>query len=409
MASFSYQARAFNGQIQSGTIEAESEAEARIKLRAKKMVPVKIVSGGSSSQPSASSIKLPTFGSRRKKVKSKDLQIFTRQLSVLISSGVPLIQALEVLGESPRGGGLDDALRAITKEISEGKKLGTAFKAHPSIFSKFYVNMLIAGEEGGVLDQVLLRLSEYIEKSVKLQGKIKGAMSYPVVVLFIALAVVVGLLVFVIPQFVSIFESSGMEIPALTKMMIGASDFVINRWYVIIGVVVGLVFSIRTFLSRPAGREQLDRLLVRLPIFGDFIIKSAMAKFSRTLSTLLGAGVSIMDALSISANTCGNSILEQALIKSKASVAKGQLLSVPLAQEPFIPHMVTQMIAVGEQTGALDDMLNKVADFYEDEVDVAVTSITSIMEPVMIVVLGGIVAFFVIGMYLPIFSMAGGV
>lgn len=403
MPVYNYLAKGFNGKEVKGTIEAGTEAEARIKLRAKKLIPVKI----GTSQITSSS---PVEGAKisRVTVKAKDLQVFTRQLSVLISSGVPLLQALEVLAQSPRGKGLDFALKKIVSDISEGKKLGTAFKAHPNVFSKFYINMLIAGEEGGVLDKVLMRLAEYIEKSVKLQGKIKGAMSYPIVVLLIALGVVVGLLVFVIPKFVSIFQSSGQEIPALTVLVINMSNFVREQWYIIGGIVFGGYFALVTYINTPEGRSKLDNILVRIPVFGDFIIKSCMARFSRTLSTMLSAGVSIMDALQIAANTAGNSIIENALLKSKASVAKGKLLSVPLAQEAFIPHMVTQMIAVGEQTGALDEMLNKVADFYEDEVDVAVNSITSLMEPVMIVVLGGIVAFFVVAMYLPIFNMAGG-
>lgn len=405
MPTFGYQAKSFDGKVVQGSIEANNEAEARIKLRAKKLIPIKLAVGA-----------IPKSGMRstEKKqgsqvaAKPKDLQVFTRQLSVLIQSGVPLIQALEVLSQSPRGKGLDTALKKIVSDISEGKKLGDAFKAHPVVFSRFYINMLIAGEEGGVLDQVLARLAEYIEKSVKLQGKIKSALSYPVVVLFIALVVVFGLLIFVIPKFVEIFQSSGMELPPMTQLCMDMSDFVINRWYVIIAVLVGAGFGFKTWVGSEQGRRQFDQLLVRAPVFGDFVVKSGMAKFSRTLSTLLGAGVPIMDALTIAANTAGNSLIEDALMKSKASVAKGKLLSIPLAQESFIPHMVVQMIAVGEQTGALDEMLTKVADFYEDEVDVAVGSITSLMEPIMIVVLGGIVAFFVISMYLPIFNMAGG-
>ncbi|MEM7645671.1 MAG: type II secretion system F family protein [Pseudomonadota bacterium] len=404
MPTYAYQAKAFNGKIMQGTVEASSEAEARIKLRAKKLIPIKVSTGaiGRSSEKRGGQTK-------RARVKPKDLQVFTRQLSVLISSGVPLVQALEVLSQSPRGRGLDLALAQIVTDISEGKKMGTAFRAHPHVFSKFYINMLIAGEEGGVLDQVLDRLSQYIEKSVKLQGKIKGAMSYPIVVLFIALGVVLGLLVGVIPKFVEIFKSSGQKIPPMTQLCIDMSNFVTTKWYLLVAAAFGIFMVFRTWSNSEMGRRQLDQILIRVPIFGEFIVKANMAKFSRTLSTLLGAGVSIMEALQIAANTAGNSLIEAALLKSKASVAKGKLLSVPLAQEPFIPHMVTQMIAVGEQTGALDSMLDKVADFYEDEVDVAVGSITSLMEPVMIVVLGGIVAFFVIAMYLPIFNMAGGV
>ncbi len=403
MPTYNYLAKAINGKNIQGTIEARNESEARIMLRAKKLIPINLGVGSLSQSKRQEAAKVS-----RVKVKAKDLQVFTRQLSVLISSGVPLLQALEVLSQTPRGRGLDFALKTIVSDISEGKKLGQAFKSHPNVFSKFYINMLIAGEEGGVLDQVLLRLAEYIEKSVKLNGKIKSAMSYPIVVLGISFLVVTGLLVFVIPKFVTIFEGSGMEMPALTVLVMKMSNFVINKWYILIGGFGAFFFSVRFYVNTPQGRTNLDNILVRMPIFGEFIIKSAMAKFSRTLSTLLGAGVSIMDALDIAANTAGNSLVETALIKSKAAVAKGKLLSVPLSQEPFIPHMVTQMIAVGEQTGALDNMLDKVADFYEDEVDVAVGGITSVMEPIMIVILGGIVGFFVIAMYLPIFKMAGG-
>lgn len=404
MPAYSYQAKSFSGKKSSGIIEAESEAEARVKLRAKKLIPLKIVVGAGGSQKSTS-VKKQSGG----KVKSKDLQVFTRQLSVLISSGVPLIQALDVLSQSPRGKGLDTALKEVVKDINEGKKLGTAFAAHPRTFDKFYVNMLVAGEEGGVLDTVLLRLAEYIEKAVKLNGKIKGAMSYPLVVLAISLLVVSGLLVFVIPSFVQIFNGSGMELPALTKMVMNLSDFFVAYWYLLGIFAVGVVMGIRSFYGTPSGKVTIDNILIRIPVFGDFYIKSGMARFSRTLSTMLTAGVSIMEALDIAAYTSGNSLVESALLRAKVAVSKGKLLSMPLANESFMPHMVVQMIAVGEQTGALDEMLDKVADFYEDEVDVAVNSITSLIEPFMIVTLGGIVAFFVIAMYLPIFKMASGV
>ncbi|MCB0378868.1 MAG: type II secretion system F family protein [Bdellovibrionales bacterium] len=404
MPSYKFQAKTFQGKLIAGNIDADTEAEARVKIRARKLIPVKIELGGG---VKASVIKkAPSLAPG---ARPKDLQVFTRQLSVLISSGVPLVQALEVLSQSPRGKGLDLALKKIVSDISEGKRLGAAFADHPRVFNRFYVNMLIAGEEGGVLDQVLARLAEYIEKSVKLQAKIKGAMTYPVVVLLISLAVVTGLLVFVIPKFVEIFKGSNQEIPALTQFVINLSNSFVANWYFILGGFIAVIVGIRAYYQTPEGRKKFDQLIIRVPVFGDFVVKSGMAKFSRTLATLLNAGVSIMEALEIAAYTCGNSLIEKALLKSRASVAKGKLLSLPLSQEKFIPHMVVQMIAVGEQTGALDEMLNKVADFYEDEVDVAVSSITSLMEPLMIVVLGGIVAFFVVAMYLPIFNMAGGV
>lgn len=404
MPTYGYQAKAFNGKATQGSIDANSEAEARVKLRAKKLIPIKVYVASSARASSQGPARIS-----RAKARPKDLQVFTRQLSVLISSGVPLMQAIEVLAESPRGKALDFALKKIVADITEGKKLGTAFKAHPNVFSRFYINMLIAGEEGGVLDKVLLRLAAYIEKSVRLQGKIKGAMTYPIVVLAISLMVITGLLVFVVPTFVEMFKNSGQELPVLTQFVIDMSNFVRDYWYLILGALMAFVLGFRYYINTPPGRKQFDMTLMRLPIFGEFVIKSSMAKFSRTLATLLAAGVSIIDALSIAANTCGNSLVEAALIKAKGSVSQGKLLSMPLAQESFIPHMVTQMIAVGEQTGSLDEMLDKVADFYEDEVDVTVNSLTSILEPIMIVLLGGIIAFFVVAMYLPIFNMAGGV
>ncbi len=408
MPTFGYQARTFDGKAVQGSIEANNEAEARVKIRAKKLIPIKVGTGAESSGRGGGSFSFQ-FRLPQKKVRSKDLQVFTRQLSVLIQSGVPLVQSLEVLSQSSRGPALDQALSKIVADISEGKRLGDSFQAHPQVFSRFYINMLIAGEEGGVLDQVLERLAMYIEKSVKLQSKIKGAMSYPLIVLAISFMVVFGLLVFVIPKFASIFKSSGMKLPFLTQLCMDMSDFIIDRWYVIVFVFGAIIMGVRAYLNTPVGRARFEEQLIRLPVFGSFVIKSGMAKFSRTLSTLLTAGVPIIEALQISANTVGNSLIEKSLLRSRASVEKGKLLSVPLSEDPHIPHMVTQMIAVGEQTGALDEMLNKVADFYEDEVDVSVTNITSIMEPIMIVVLGGIVAFFVIAMYLPIFNMAGGV
>lgn len=406
MAKFSYEAKSSNGQETRGEIEARNEAEARIRLRAQRLMPTRISPVAAGGAVGAGGVKKPASGGG---VKPKDLQIFTRQLSTLLSSGVPIMQAMDTLAQGSRSRGLNFALMAIVADISRGRRLGDSLAEHPRVFDRFYVNMVRAGEESGNLDQILIRLSEYIEKSVKIKGKIKGAMVYPLVILTVALGVVVMLLVFVIPKFQSLFANSGTELPALTKLVVAMSKFVIHYWYIMISAVVGGVYGIMSYYKSEAGRPVCDSFLIEVPFIGDLIQKGAVARFTRTLSTLLGSGVGILEALDISSRVVENAVVERAIIRSKESISEGKSLTVPLAKEKYIPHMVTQMIGVGEQTGNLDQMLSKVADFYEDEVDVAVTALTSILEPVMMVVLGGIVAFFVIAMYLPIFNLAGSV
>jgi type IV pilus assembly protein PilC len=410
MAKYRFEAKAVNGREMQGEIEARSEAEARIKLRSQKLTPLKLVQAGTGGIQSAAVV---AAAAKKKKggpaVKHKDLQIFTRQLSTLLSSGVPILQSMDTLCEGARSPGLVYALKEIVADVSKGKRFGDALAEHPKVFDRFYVNMVRAGEESGNLDQILTRLSEYIEKAVKIQGKIKGAMVYPVAILFVAGCVVAGLLVFVIPKFQSLFASSGQELPAMTKIVVVMSNTFINYWYLIIGGTVGFVYGLIKYYESPKGREVCDAILIDVPFIGDLLQKGAVAKFTRTLSTLLGSGVGIMEALDIASRVVGNHVIERAILRSKDAIAEGKSLTVPLSKEKYMPHMVVQMIGVGEQTGNLDTMLTKVADFYEDEVDVAVSALTSVLEPLMMVVLGGIVAFFVVAMYLPIFSLAGSV
>jgi type IV pilus assembly protein PilC len=403
MPKFIYEARAVNGQDMRGEVEARNEAEARIKLRAQRLIPVKIASQAEPAKKSANSFFKPGASG----VKSKDLQIFTRQLSTLLSSGIPIMQAMDTLSKGSRSRGLNIAITGIVEDVSRGKRFGDSLAEYPKVFDRFFVNMVRAGEESGNLDQILVRLSEYIEKSVKIQGKIRGAMVYPIVILCVAGAVVGALLVFVIPKFESLFASSGAELPALTKLVIAMSKFFVRFWYVIIAAVVGGVYSLVKYYGSEAGRPVCDSILIDVPFVGELLQKGAIARFTRTLSTLLGSGVGILDALDISSRVVGNFVIERAITRAKDSITEGKSLTVPLAKEKYIPNMVTQMIGVGEQTGNLDVMLSKVADFYEDEVDVAVTALTSILEPLMMVILGGIVAFFVVAMYLPIFGLAG--
>lgn len=404
MAVFSYQAKTMNGATVEGQIEAANEQEARVKIRANKLLPMRVAVGSGGLSAGAKSFQ---FKSRVSKVKAKDLQNFTRQLAVLIAAGVPIIPSLEALSQGLKSATLKKALHDIGQDIAAGKKLGESFGKQSHVFDRFYVNMIIAGEEGGVLESVLKRVAEYIEKAVKIQAKIKGALVYPVAVLVISLVVITGLLVFVVPKFAELFQSNGMELPFLTQLVLDASEFMQNAWWMVIGGLAGIYFGLKHYYATSAGRETLDTILLKVPLFGDLIIKGGLAKFTRTLSTLLSAGVPIMDAMDIAAQVSGNFQLERALLKAKESIASGKSIAAPFAQEKIFPPLVVQMMAVGETTGALDQMLTKVADFFEDEVDGIVSALTSLIEPIMIVFLGGIVAFLVLAMYMPIFQMAG--
>lgn len=404
MAVFSYQARAMNGSVVEGQIEASNEQEARVKIRANKMLPMKVVVGTGGLSAGAKSFK---FKARASRVKGKDLQNFTRQLAVLIAAGVPIIPSLEALSQGLKSKTLKKALYDMGQDISSGKKLGEAFGKQSHVFDRFYVNMVIAGEEGGVLEGVLKRVAEYIEKAVKLQGKIKSALVYPIAVLVISMVVITGLLIFVVPKFAELFNSNGMELPVLTQMVLGASEFLQKTWWLFLGAIIGTVVGLKQYYATTSGRETIDTILIKTPLFGNLIIKGGSAKFTRTLSTLLGAGVPIMDAMDIASQVSGNFVLERSLLKAKESIAAGKSIAAPFAQEKMFPPLVVQMMAVGETTGALDQMLSKVADFFEDEVDAIVSALTSLIEPVMIVVLGGVVAFLVLAMYMPIFQMAG--
>ncbi len=401
MGRFVFEARDGRGRVFKGELEASSENEARVKLRAQKLMPMRLAQA---EQKVSVSKKIGG-----KSVPPKELQIFTRQLSTLLSSGIPILQSLEVLSQSNRSAGLSIAMRAMINDINQGRRFGEAMAEHPLVFDRFYVNMVKAGEESGNIDAILNRLAIYIEKAVKIKSQVKGALVYPIAILIVAFVVVAGLLVFVIPKFESVFASSGQELPGLTKMVVAMSKIFMSYWWAIIGGIGGGVFLLVNYYRTDEGKKTIDAVLIDLPFIGDLIQKSATARFTRTLATLLSSGVSIMEALEIASKVTGNHVIENALLRAREAISEGKSLTVPLAKEKYIPQMVTQMIGVGEQTGNIDQMLNKVADFYEDEVDVAVGALTSVMEPILMVVLGGIVAVMVIAMYLPIFNMAGSV
>ncbi|OYZ17793.1 MAG: pilus assembly protein PilC [Bdellovibrio sp. 28-41-41] len=404
MAKFSYQAKNLNGQMTSGELEAFNETEVRTRLRQMHLEVVRVNSKGL-----GGGLKAAGSGFFVPKVKVKDLQIFTRQFATLINSGIPVVDALKILGEGLRSGILKDAALKVKKSIEQGKKLSDSMAAVPTVFDRFYSNMVHAGEEAGILDSILGRLATYMEKNEKVKSQVKGALVYPTVIVIVAMFVIAAILVFIIPKFQEFFSSAGKEPPMLTTMVVALSNAMIKSWYVILAVSAAAPFVIKSYLSTPGGKASFETFLFRAPIFGELVRKSAVARMTRTLGTLLGSGVGLIEAIEIASRTAGNVVVERALIRCKDSVLQGKPFAQPLSKDKVFPDMVVQMIAVGEQSGTLDNMLNKIADFYEDEVETAVKALTSLVEPLLMVVLGGIIAVLVVAMYLPIFSMAGNV
>jgi type IV pilus assembly protein PilC len=339
-------------------------------------------------------------------VKSRDLAIFTRQFSVMIDAGLPLVQCLEILGAQQPDKGFQKIIDAIRRDVEEGATLQTAMSKHSGAFNDLYVNMVGAGEAGGILDIILQRLSGYIEKSVKLTGKVKGAMTYPIAIISIAGIVVYVIMVKVIPVFSQMYEGMGESLPAPTLVCIGLSNILIHYSYIVVALIVISVIGIKQYYKTQAGHLQIDKILLKVPVIGDLLLKVAVARFCRTLGTLTTSGVPILEGMEITARTAGNMVIHNAILKAKTSVEQGRNIADPLAETKVFPPMVVQMVNVGEATGALDAMLSKVADFYEDEVDTAVAALTSLMEPLIIALLGGIIGFIVVAMYMPIFNMA---
>lgn len=404
MPKFMFQAKNAAGKLQMGQLEAADEAEARVRLRAQNLVPLKLIAAGGSAKAAAGGGGFGNlFGG---KVASKDLQIFTRQFSTLINAGIPVVDSLKLLSEGKRNPVLKEAASKVKSSIESGKRLGDAMAANPHVFDRFFVNMVRAGEEAGILDNILMRLSTYLEKSEKIKKQVTSALFYPGAIIFVAILVITGIMIFVIPKFQELYAGSGQELPAITQMVVALSDFFRQKWYVVLAALIGIPYGVVTWYKTPDGKDTCDRILIQLPVFGDLIQKSSVARMTRTLSTLLTSGVSVIEALEIASKTAGNKVIEDALIRSKESVVQGRPLAAPLVKEKMIPDMVTQMIAIGEQSGTLDIMLSKIADFYEDDVENAVKAMTSLIEPLLMMVLGGAIAVLVAAMYLPIFNMA---
>jgi type IV pilus assembly protein PilC len=379
---------------------ADSKAAVTMQLRRERITPGAIKEKGKE-------FALPTFGTG--KVPIKDTAVFFRQFSVMIDAGLPLVQCLEILAANQENQIFQKCLTGVRQSVEGGSTLSNAMRQYPKIFDDLTTNMVEAGEAGGILDTILQRLATYVEKAVKLKSAVKSALIYPVSVISIACLVVGALLKFVVPIFANMFVSMGVDLPLPTKITIGLSNFVGRFWWLILGFFVVLFVAIKFVRKDPKGRYMFDKMLLGLPILGNVLRKIAVARFTRTLGTLITSGVPILEGLSITARTSGNAVLEDALMKVRKAVEEGRTIVDPLKESGVFPNMVTQMIGVGEATGAMDAMLQKIADFYEDEVDVAVAALTSLLEPIMMVGIGGMVGVVLVSMYLPIFELAGNI
>ena len=385
------------GQAATGVLSAPSKAAAEAMLRRQRVDAPSIKEKGKE-------IAVPRFGG---KVPPQMVAIFTRQFSVMIDAGLPLVQCLEILGSQQENKTFKRGLIQIRQDVESGSNLADAMRKHPKIFNDLYTNMVAAGEAGGILDTILQRLAQYIEKAVKLNSQVKSAMIYPVAVISIACIVVAVILWKVIPVFAALFKGLGAELPMPTVIVMHLSDFLVDYWWLILLTIGATVFFLKRYHETYKGKRVIDGILLKLPIFGLLLRKIAVARFCRTLSTLTSSGVPILDGLQITARTAGNAIIEDAIMATRKSVEEGKTISEPLGETDVFPSMVVQMIAVGEQTGALDTMLSKIADFYEDEVDVAVAGLMKLLEPLLIAFLGVAIGGIVIAMYMPMFTLIG--
>ncbi|HTP42231.1 MAG TPA: type II secretion system F family protein, partial [Nitrospiria bacterium] len=388
MATFAYVGRTQQGILRKGELTAKNRDEVVAVLRKQKILPTSIREKGGAERV----LSMPKFGAG---VGDKDLAIFTRQFSTMIDAGLPLVQCLEILASQTENKTLATAVAQLRLDVESGSTYADALKKHPKIFDDLYRSLVAAGEAGGILDTILNRLSKHIEKTMALKGKIKSAMVYPSVIVVVAVVVVSILLVWVIPIFAKMFSDFGGTLPAMTQMVIGFSHFAQHYWWIIGGVMIGVFFAIKWWYGTPSGHSIIDALLLKVPVVGDLIRKSAVAKFTRTLGTLISSGVPILDGLAIVSKTAGNVVIERAIMNARQSISEGKTVSEPLGASKVFPPMVVQMIAVGETTGALDAMLGKIADFYDEEVDAGVSKLTALLEPALMVFLGVVIGFLV--------------
>lgn len=398
MAVFIWEAATKRGEVKKGEMDAADESVVRGLLRRQgfKSITVK-------KKPKDIKEYLPFL---KQKVKQKNVVVFARIFSTMINAGLPLIQCLDLLAQQEQNKTFANIITSVKEDIEGGSTLHDALNKYPAVFDELFINLVAAGESGGILDVVLNRLSNYMEKAMKLKSKVKGAMTYPASVLVISIAVVALLLLKVIPVFKKMFEGMGGELPGPTQFLVNASEFMQSYFLIMLAGVALAIYAFRRYYRTEKGRFTVDALVLKSPVFGPLLKKVAVAKFTRTLSTMMGSGVPILEGLNIVSKTAGNVIVENAIMKTRQGISEGRTIAEPLAETKIFPSIVVQMIAVGEATGALDAMLEKIADFYDDEVDVAVEAMTALLEPFMMVFLGGVVGGMIIAMYLPIFKMA---
>lgn len=390
------------GEVQKGELAAASKEEVIALLRKQNILPINVAA-----RPRELNLR---FGGKR--ITDKDIVILTRQLATMIDAGLPLVQCLDILGSQTENKALAKVVGQVRSDVESGATFADALKKHPKVFDNLYVNMVAAGEAGGILDTILQRLAAYMEKFGKIKRQVRSAMIYPAVILFVAVAVVSLLMIIVVPMLADMFSAMGQALPLPTRIVIGASNFV-RGWggVALLIIIIGTVVGIRQFRKTETGLAITDSIALKLPVFGSVIQRVSVAKFTRTLGTLLTSGVPILEGLMIVSRTAGNKVVENSILTTRQSVSEGRTLAEPLGKAKVFPAMVTQMIAVGEATGALDNMLNKIADFYDDEVDSAVSALTSLLEPMLMIFLGITVGFVIVAMYMPIFqmgSLAGG-
>jgi type IV pilus assembly protein PilC len=397
MPTFTYTARDPKGELKTATIDAANRDDVVQQLRRLRMNVVKVEEQAKAKQKTGGSISM------------RDIVIFTRQFSTMINSGLPLVQALDILAKQSENKALQAVTRQVVFDVESGHTVADALAKHPKAFSDLYVNMVAAGEAGGILDTILMRLATFMEKNDALVRKVKGAMIYPGVIMGVAVIAITVLLIVVIPVFQGMFATVHMELPFATRIVIGMSQFLKGYWYLILAAGAAGFFALKKYYATSNGQLAIDRLLLHAPVLGDVLRKSSVSRFTRTLGTLISSGVSILDGLEITAKTAGNRVIQDAIMASRASIAGGDTISAPLAKSNVFPPMVISMISVGEQTGGLDEMLSKIADFYDEEVDAAVSGLLALLEPMMIVFLGVVVGGMVVAMYLPIFDMVNAV
>ncbi len=397
MAVYVWKGRTLAGEAQAGEIEVTRQEDALDALRKKRILVTSL-------RPKSGGLSMPKFGGGVS-VSTKDLAIFTRQFATMISAGLPLVQCLDILAKQASKPAFGKVISEVTREVEAGATLSDALGKHKSVFDDLFRNMVAAGEAGGVLDEILMRLATYIEKADALKRKVQSAMVYPGVVLTVALGATAFMLIFIIPTFARMFTDFGGELPLPTKIVLGMSNFLTSWWWTLILGGIAAVIAFQRYYATENGHRAVDGFMIKAPVLGDVLLKGAVARFTRTLGTLISSGVPILAGLEITARTAGNKVIAEAIMSARASIREGETVSAPLKASGVFPPMVTQMISVGEQTGALDEMLTKIAVFYEAEVDTAVDTLTSIIEPIMIVVMGGIVGGMVVSMYLPMFKL----